>query len=134
MKKLFEDKRKIYLLTLLVGIIVVIIWAIFSSPERKRQEIVEYQRPDWAQDLPQDPEKIVDVKQAFPYSGKYFTISQTNEVDVYNVEYAPYLTRDEAKPLIEDFMRTYGIDKLTVIWDDDGQFPRQTYDLSNTHE
>jgi hypothetical protein len=131
LKTIRIQKTTIYIVALiLVGLgLIVFVFLNKNQPGEEREEAIKYTRPDWASTLPQDEGEIQDIETALPYVGEYFTVYSTGESYKYRVEYAPFLTRDEAKPLIEGFLRENDIPSANIIWDDDGSFAEEEFDL-----
>lgn len=86
--------------------------------------------PEWAQDKPQDVDKIQDIKVAMPLHTQDYSIFYLDEQDMFNVDYGGFnsFEKIEAQVIIW-FMQNTEYDKVTIKYNSVGG-RQKTYDLS----
>ncbi len=82
----------------------------------QQKEPNQYEKPDWAQDEPQDSSQIQDLTAALPYSHENFTIYNGPEKDSFIVEYSPFTKVGEIKPDVQLFFIENDVITGKIYW------------------
>jgi hypothetical protein len=127
----FERIQVFIVVALLLIAVLVITILLINNQTESVEEANQFDRPANAVAFPETATELSDFDSALPYSGQYFTVFDTTEENVYRVEYAPFLNRNDAEELVANFLLTYNKLETTIIWDD-GSFEREEFDLTDT--